>query len=156
MVEKTDDEKVSIWSTGDKERIWLISLASAFFYTSLILILWHNWYKIIEVDYDTIVEVINAIGSASLAAIALAFFIIEGVNLMIIPVEKYRQKQRQEGREEGRQEASNEWLEWFKKVSAEHPDIPMPPFIENESTQNGSAADSKWLHREMKGYLCDS
>ena len=137
MGEKTDEERVSIWSTGDKERIWFISLASTFFYTSLILILWH---KIIEVDYNAIVEVINVIGSASLAAIALAFFIIEGVNLMIIPVEKYRQKQRQEGRQEGRQE---ERQKIFKAIELACPEVDIEAIRAALEDQNRSAENSK-------------
>ncbi len=137
MAEKTDEERVSIWSTGDKERIWFISLASAFFYTSLILILWH---KIIEVDYNAIVEVINVIGSASLAAIALAFFIIEGVNLMIIPVEKYRQKQRQKGRQEGRRE---ERQKIFKAIELACPEVDIEAIRAALEDQNRSAENSK-------------
>ena len=137
MAEKTDEDRVSIWSTGDKERIWFISLASAFFYTSLILIFWH---KIIEVDYNAIVEVINVIGSASLAAIALAFFIIEGVNLMIVPVEKYRQKLRQEGRQEGRRE---ERQKIFKAIELACPEVDIEVIRAALEDQNRSAENSK-------------
>ena len=137
MAEKTDEERVSIWSTGDKERIWFISLASAFFYTSLILVLWH---KIIEVDYSAIVEVINIIGSASLAAIALAFFIIEGVNLMIVPVEKYRQKLRQEWRQEGRRE---ERQKIFKAIALACPEVDIEVIRAALEDQNRSAENSK-------------
>ena len=137
MAEKTDEERVSIWSTGDKERIWLISLASVFFYTSLILILWH---KIIGVDYNAIVEVINVIGSASLASIALAFFIIEGVNLMIVPVEKYRQKLRQEGRQEGRQE---ERQKIFKAIELVCPEVDIEVIRAALEDQNRNAENSK-------------
>ncbi len=137
MGEKTDAERVSIWSTGDKERIWFISLASAFFYISLILILWH---KIIEVGYNTIVEVIDVIGSASLAAIALAFFIIEGVNLMIVPVEKYRRKLRQESRQEGRRE---ERQKIFKAIESAYPEVDIEIIRAALEDQNKSAGNSK-------------
>ena len=140
MADKTDAERVSIWSTGDTERTWLIFLASVFFYPSLAFVVWQS----IENDlYKTIVNAIEAIGPVGLSAITLAFFIIEGVNLMLISVEKYRAKQRQEGRQEGQQEVYNQWLKWFKKVSTEHPDLPQPPFVENETDQNGSATNNK-------------
>ncbi len=137
MGEKTDEERVSIWSTGDKERIWFISLASAFFYISLILILWH---KIIEVGYNNIVEVIDVIGSASLAAIALAFFIIEGVNLMIVPVEKYRRKLRQESRQEGRRE---ERQKIFKAIESAYPEVDIEIIRAALEDQNRSGENSK-------------
>ena len=141
MGEKTDDERVSIWSTGDKERIWFISLASAFFYISLILILWH---KIIEVGYNTIIEVIDVIGSASLAAIALAFFIIEGVNLMIVPVEKYRRKLRQESRQEGRQEGRREERQKiFKAIESAYPEVDIEIIRAALEDQNRSSENSK-------------
>ena len=140
MADKTDDERVSIWSTGDTERTWLIFLASVFFYPSLAFVVWQS----IENDlYKTIVNAIEAIGPVGLSAITLAFFIIVGVNLMLISVEKYRAKQRQEGRQEGQQEVYNQWLKWFKNVSTEHPDLPQPPFVENETDQNGSATNNK-------------
>ncbi len=42
MADKTDDERVSIWSTGDTERTWLIFLASVFFYPSLAFVVWQS------------------------------------------------------------------------------------------------------------------
>ncbi len=138
MADKTDEERVVIWSTGDKQRTWLILLASTFFYSSLILVLRHNWNKIVETDYNTIVEAISTMGSAGVLAITLAFLIIEGVNLMLISVEKYRKAQR----EEGRQERDKQWLEWLERVSAENPNLPLPPFIENGTDQNGNAANN--------------
>ena len=138
MVDKTDEERVVIWSTGDKQRTWLILLASAFFYSSLILVLRHNWNTIVKTDYNTIVEAISTMGSAGVLAITLAFLIIEGVNLMLISVEKYRKAQR----EEGRQERDKQWLEWLERVSAEHPNLPLPPFIGNGTDQNGDSANN--------------
>ena len=138
MAEKTDEERVSIWSTGDTERTWLIALAVLFFVSSLALVLWYNWYKITKPDYDAIITVISIIGSIGLSAITLAFFIIEGVNLMLISVEKYRKAQR----EEGRQERDKQWLEWLERVSAEHPNLPLPPFIGNGTDQNGDSANN--------------
>ena len=111
MAEKTDEERVSIWSTGDTERTWLIVLAVLFFVSSLSLVLWYNWYKITEPDYDAIITVISIIGSIGLSAITLAFFIIEGVNLMIVPVQKiraeterYLEKRFQDGQRKGHEE----------------------------------------------------
>ena len=108
MTEKTDEERVSIWSTGDTERTWLIALAVLFFVSSLSLVLWYNWYKITEPDYDAIITVISIIGSIGLFAITLAFFIIEGVSLMIVPVQKiraeterYLEKRFQDGQRKG-------------------------------------------------------
>ena len=108
MAEKTEEERVSIWSTGDTERTWLIVLAVLFFVSSLSLVLWYNWYKITEPDYDAIITVISIIGSIGLSAITLAFFIIEGVNLMIVPVQKiraeterYLEKRFQDGQRKG-------------------------------------------------------
>ena len=108
MAEKTDEERVSIWSTGDTERTWLIVLAVLFFVSSLSLVLWYNWSKITEPDYDAIITVISIIGSIGLSAITLAFFIIEGVNLMIVPVQKiraeterYLEKRFQDGQRKG-------------------------------------------------------
>ena len=108
MAEKTDEERVSIWSTGDTERTWLIALAVLFFVSSLALVLWYNWSKITEPDYDAIITVISIIGSIGLSAITLAFFIIEGVNLMIVPVQKiraeterYLEKRFQDGQRKG-------------------------------------------------------
>ena len=108
MAEKTDEERVSIWSTGDTERTWLIALAVLFFVSSLSLVLWYNWSKITEPDYDAIITVISIIGSIGLSAITLAFFIIEGVNLMIVPVQKiraeterYLEKRFQDGQRKG-------------------------------------------------------
>ena len=154
MTERTDEERVSIWSTGDTERTWLILLASVFFYPSLILIFWHNWHKIAEYDYKTIIDVITTTGSAGLFAVTLAFFLIEGVNLMIVPVEKIREKIRtrteeylakrfKEGRQEGRRERDIQWTEWLERVKTQHPELPSPPFIEDGTDQNGSALNNE-------------
>ena len=154
MTDKTDEERVSIWSTGDTERTWLILLASVFFYPSLILIVWHNWHKIVEYDYNTIIDVITTTGSAGLFAVTLAFFLIEGVNLMIVPVEKIRNKIRtqteeylakrfKEGQQEGRRERDVQWTEWLERVKTQHPELPSPPFIQDETGQNGSASNNE-------------
>ena len=76
MAEKTDEERVSIWSTGDTERTWLIALAALFFVSFLVLVFWYNWNKITKPDYDAIITVIIIIGSIGLSAITLAFFIL--------------------------------------------------------------------------------
>ena len=136
MAEKTDEERVSIWSTGDTERTWLIALAVLFFVSSLALVLWYNWSKITEPDYDAIITVISIIGSIGLSAITLAFFIIEGVNLMIVPVQKiraeterYLEKRFQDGQrkgieqgiEQGLRESILEVLEIRFDMSESHP-----------------------------------
>ncbi len=100
MADKTDDERVSIWSTGDTERTWLIFLASVFFYPSLAFVVWQS----IENDlYKTIVNAIEAIGPVGLSAITLAFFIIEGSILCLFQSKNTAQNNaRRDGRKDSR------------------------------------------------------
>ena len=147
MADKTDEERVSIWSTGDTERTWLILLASVFFYPSLILVLWHNWHKIVEFEYGTIIHAISTIGSAGLFAVTLAFFIIEGVNLMIIPVEKIREKIRTRTEEylatrfkEGQRRGYEETIAAVQKM---YPDVDIGAIRAAIEEQNGSASNNK-------------
>ena len=58
--------------------------------------------KIIESEYKSFIGVLTTIGSVGIFSVTIPFFIIEGVNLMIIPVEKFREYrgiQRKEERE---------------------------------------------------------
>ncbi len=143
MAEKTDEERVSIWSTGDTERTWLIALAALFFVSSLALVLWYNWNKITKPDYDAIITVISIIGSIGLSAITLSFFIIEGVNLMIVPVQKiraeterYLEKRFQDGQRKGHEET----IAIIKKM---HPDIDIEAIRAALEDQNGNTTNGQ-------------
>ena len=143
MADKTDEERVSIWSTGDTERTWLMVLASVFFFSSLLLVLWYNWGKIAKPDYDAIIMVISNIGSIGLSAITLAFFIIEGVNLMIVPVQKIRAETERylaKRFKEGQMRGHEETIATVKKM---YPDIDIEAIRAALEDQNGSAANSE-------------
>ena len=143
MADNTDEERVSIWSTGDTERTWLMILASVFFFSSLSLVLWYNWGKIAKPDYDAIITVISNIGSIGLSAITLAFFIIEGVNLMIVPVQKIRAETERylaKRFKEGQMRGHEETIAMVKKM---YPDIDIEAIRAALEDQNGSAANSE-------------
>ncbi len=143
MADNTDEERVSIWSTGDTERTWLMILASVFFFSSLSLALWYNWGKIAKPDYDAIITVISNIGSIGLSAITLAFFIIEGVNLMIVPVQKIRAETERylaKRFKEGQMRGHEETIAMVKKM---YPDIDIEAIRAALEDQNGSAANSE-------------
>jgi len=102
MANKAEAERVSIWSIGDAERTLFVGMALAFFVFGLAFVL---WYIIKDGSVDqAIFEGIKIVGPVGLSAVTLTFFFIEGWHLMIIPVEKYREKYRKERFEAGRKE----------------------------------------------------
>ena len=114
MAEKTDEERVSIWSVGDRERLFFVGLSLAFFIGGL-------WFALRHITKDgftneAIFDSIKIIGPVGLSAITLTFFLLEGRNIMLVPIEKYRKKRYEEGRREGHQEV-------IATIQEKYPDI---------------------------------
>ena len=134
MASKTEEGRISIWSIGDAERTLFVGMALAFFIFGLAFAL---WYIVKDGSVDKVIfDSIKIVGPVGLSAVTLTFFLIEGWNLMIIPVEKYRERFRKERFEEGFQKSNDQWLEWLR---SQHPSIEPPSF----GKKNGSESDNK-------------
>ena len=122
MANQAEEERVSIWSTGDAERTLFVGLAFAFFVFGLSFALWYI-VKDSSVN-QAILGGIKIVGPVGLSAVTFTFFLIEGWHLMIVPVqryrEKYREKYRKERFEEGRKEGHQEI---FSAIQKTYPDI---------------------------------
>ena len=102
MANKAEAERVSIWSIGDAERTLFVGMAFVFFVFGLAFVL---WYIIKDGSVvQAIFEGIKIVGPVGLSAVTLTFFLLAGWHLMIVPVERYREKYRKERFEEGRKE----------------------------------------------------
>ena len=133
MVGKTDDERVSIWSVGDRERLFFVGLSLAFFAAGL-------WFALCHIMQDgftneAVFDSIKIIGPIGLSAITLTFFLMEGRNLMLVPIEKYRRKRYEEGRQEGRQEG---YQEVFATIQEKYPNIDLAVIRDALKEKNGS------------------
>lgn len=122
MADKSEEERVSIWSIGDAERTLFVGMAFALFVFGLAFALWYI-VKDSSVD-QAIFDGIKIVGPVGLSAVTLTFFLIEGWHLMIVPVERYREKYRKKYRkerfEEGRKEGHQEI---FAAIQKTYPDI---------------------------------
>ncbi len=132
MVGKTDGERVSIWSVGDRERLFFVGLSLAFFAVGL-------WFALCHIMQDgftneAIFDSIKIIGPIGLSAITLTFFLMEGRNLMLVPIEKYRRKRYEEGRQEGHQEV-------FATIQEKYPNIDLAVIRAALKEKNGSGID---------------
>ena len=130
MIEKTD--RVSIWSVGDRERVVFAGLSLAFFIFGL-------WFAVRHLTKDgftdaAVFDAIKVIGPIGLSAVTLTFFLMEGRNLMLIPIEKYRRKRYEEGRQDGQQEV-------FATIQEKYPDIDLTVLRAALEDKNGRAMD---------------
>ena len=126
MADKSEEERVSIWSIGDAERTLFVGMAFAFFVFGLAFALWYI-VKDSSVD-QAIFDGIKIVGPVGLSAVTLTFFLIEGWHLMIVPVERYREKYRKKYREKYRKERFEEGRkeghqEIFAAIQKTYPDI---------------------------------
>ncbi len=136
MVGKTDGERVSIWSVGDRERLFFVGLSLAFFAIGL-------WFALCHIMQDgftneAIFDSIKIIGPIGLSAITLTFFLMEGRNLMLVPIEKYRRKRYEAVRQEGRQEGHQEVL---ATIQEKYPNIDLAVIRAALEEKNGSGTD---------------
>lgn len=102
MANQAEEERVFIWSIGDAERTLFVGLAFAFFAFGLSFALWYI-VKNGSVD-QAIFDGIKIVGPVGLSSVTFTFFLLEGWHLMIVPVERFREKYRKERFEEGRKE----------------------------------------------------
>ena len=132
MAEKTDEERVSIWSVGYGERLVFVGLSLAFFIGGL----WFALRHLMQCGFtdEAIFDAIKIIGPIGLSSITLTFFILEGWNLMLVPIEHYRRKRYEEGRREGYQEV-------FAAIQEKYPDIDLTDIRAALDEKNGRAMD---------------
>ena len=104
---ETDEHRESVWSVNDRERFAYLSVA--LFVLGLVL-------RYREKDaFQTAFDIIKDVGTIGIFAVTGAFFILEGIDIMLGIYERIKKTQHEMGRREGRQEGRQEQIDKIRK-----------------------------------------
>ena len=139
-----DNTRESFWNIGNRDRLWFSVLASIFFVSGLVFVLWYKIEHLATDDvYETIFNLIKVIGPVGLSAFTLTFFIFEGRDTMSLALERYLKGRFEKGRQEGRQEGFREAFEamrtWYEDEKANGHTFKNPPPFMDGNEANGNA-----------------
>ena len=128
MSDTRGEDRVSIWSVSEKERMLFIGMALTFFLSALVFVL--KYKHTAEDDFYVIISnLIEATGPVGLSAVTLTFFLIEGYNLMLVPIQKIRAKTEEYLARRFKEGRQSERKEIFAAIQDAYPDIDIETVI---------------------------
>ena len=107
---KVKEKDFSLWSFTEKERmVFVIAFLVSFIYGLVCTLCEIILNCLANKTWGMMAyELYQSAGPTGLSSMYISFVIVEGGNLMLIPVEKYRKIQYEEGREKGHIEGRDE------------------------------------------------
>ena len=135
MAEKTDEERVSIWSVHGRHR-YLFSVCSfLLFIIGIVAVLCLE-----RTAFGSIYSTAKLLVTLGACAVTVCFMLYEGVTTVTLAADYVLKRREQKGIEKGRKEAYDQWIEWYRN---KYPDQPLPPFVANGTDHNGSATSDE-------------